>query len=72
MFAKGNIMDNHKRLMLYCVLDAVQCNDTEFLETNKLEQFLDTYKLDIKPEAVRHLTLCSATEMRSKMRLVTK
>jgi len=63
-------MDNHKRMMLYCVLDAVQCNDTDFLETNKLEQFLDTYELDIKPSMVRGLTLLPKLDIRSKMRLV--
>ena len=65
-------MDNHKRMMLYCVLDAVQTNDTEFLDTNKLEQFLDTYELDIKPSVVRGLTLLPKLDIRSKMRLVSE
>ena len=63
-------MDNHKRMMLYCVLDAVLCNDIEFLDSNALDQFIDDYELNITPKMVRGLKKCSKLEIRSKMRLI--
>ena len=69
-------MDNHKRMMLYCLLDAILLylrtgEEFNFLFTDELDKYLERYELDmILTKDVRRLTMSTPLEVRSKMRLI--